>query len=135
MDPDETKKKRDYVPDKAAGFEKLADDYYKKGTPVNERAKAKTAELIRISRNEIPKTMGDRFADVVVACLCAGYPDSPFADHDDLKEEKSHTDTRSAGPFEFVSVKYLELVLKNLQAVYDGLIIDTITICFSYASS
>lgn len=123
VDPD-GKSRKDYVPDKSPGFEKLADDYYKKGTPLSQRAKAKTEELIRIAKVEIPKTLGDRFADVVVACLRAGYPDSPFADHDDLKiDETVHGDSQSASlaASKIVSVKYLELVLKNLQVVHDGL--------------
>ncbi|KLO08647.1 hypothetical protein SCHPADRAFT_981803 [Schizopora paradoxa] len=120
VDPD-GKSLKDYVPNKSSGFEKLADSYYDKGIPRSQRAKAKTDELIRIAKEEIPRILGSRFADVVVACLLAGYPDSPFADHDNLKTQDSSNSDPLPTASKIVSVKYLELVLKNLQAVYDGL--------------
>ncbi len=113
--------KKDYVLDNTSGFEKLVDGYYPKEMLWADKAKSKMAELIRIAKAEIPRTMGNTFADVVVACLRAGDQDSPFADLGELKGGGDTVSGSDARTYKYASVKYLELVLRNLQAVYDGL--------------
>ncbi len=102
---------KDYVQDNSSGFEKLVDSYYGKEI---QKAHAKKEELIRIAEAEIPRTMGNTFAEVVVACLRAGEADSPFADRVELKSGRDLS-------YKYVSVKYLKLVLRKLHAVHDGL--------------
>ncbi len=108
---------KDYVQDGAARFEKLVNSNYRTELSREDIAYAKMDELIRIAKAEIPRTMGNTFAKVVVDCLLTGSPDGPgpFADWVDPT-----SDAKPAQAHKYVSVGYLDLVLKRLRAVYDG---------------
>jgi len=86
-----------------------------------ERASDKIRVLIEATERMIPRTMGDAFANVVVACLKAGLPDSPFAAEISSAANHAYDTDTNREEEQPASLTYLELVLSKLHTIHDAL--------------
>ncbi|KLO07315.1 hypothetical protein SCHPADRAFT_894755 [Schizopora paradoxa] len=106
-----------YVPNPVDRLKMLDDKRYSSDMDSHTRAYMKRAELIRIAKAEIPRTLGSTFAEVVVDCLQAGSPDSLFPERTEEVDGVGAGDAVGDVPN---GVLYLNVVLKKLRVVYDG---------------
>lgn len=130
--------KLDYVYDDS--FVALSDDAESlRGFPLRGKALAlaRAEELMRVAEERLPGVLGHSFTKAVIACLKAHADDNPFANHPRLKDvgkvpvsevfhSKQDKERSEQEIHRMECLVYLELVLHQLQAVYNGFLDTTV---------